>query len=134
MSKPLLAFVSLAAVLLPALALGQADLSKYKGKSRVLLVFAPSKTDPHWKVQNALLTGSAAAFRERDLVRLDILEPGKAALRARYGIKRGQFRVLLIGKDGHVASGGPNPISLNVLTAQIDRMPMRREEVKQKEM
>ena len=69
------------------------------------------------------------------MLRLDYLEHGGdkgAALRVRYGIKPGQFRVLLIGKDGHVASGGPTPIRLRELTEQIDRMPMRRREVRRR--
>ncbi len=130
MNKSLLVFLSLGAILLPALALAQSDLSRHRDRNRLLLVFAPSRADPRWQKQNTLLAGSTAAFRERNLVRLDVLETGGAALRARFRVKRGQFRVLLVGKDGHAASGGPSPISLGTLTAQIDRMPMRREEMK----
>ena len=131
MPKTVLLVFSIAAALLPMLALAQPELSQYRNKNRVLLIFAPGKTDPRWQKQNALLMGSAAAFRDRDLIRLDDLETsGKhSAARTRYGIKPGEFRVLLIGKDGHVASGGPTPISLEELTAQIDRMPMRRAEM-----
>jgi hypothetical protein len=135
MSKAVLLFLSLGAVLLPVLALAQLDLSRYQDKNRVLLIFAPSKTDPRWRKQNALLKNSAGAFRDRDLVRLDDWETGGtrgAALRTRYGVKPGHFRVLLIGKDGHIASGSPAPISISELTAQIDRMPMRREEMRRR--
>lgn len=135
MNKIFLLLFLLAAAVLPLLAFAQGDLSQYRGKNRVLLIFAPRKTDPRWQKQNALLQHSAAAFQDRDLVRRDCLEESGAsgqALRAHYGIKPGQFRVLLIGKDGHVASGGPTPIRLEELTAQIDRMPMRREEMRQR--
>ena len=67
------------------------------------------------------------------MLRLDYLEHGGnkgTALRTRYGVKPGQFRVLLIGKDGHVASGSSSPIRLHELTEQIDRMPMRRDEMR----
>ena len=133
MNKSTLFILSVGAVLVPALTLAQSDLSRYRGKNRLLLVFAPSKADPRWQAQNALLTGSAAEFKERDLVKLDYLEQGgnnSAALRGRYKIKPGQFRVLLIGKDGQVASGGPTPLKLSALTEQIDKMPMRREEMR----
>ena len=129
--------LTLAALLLPLLTLAQNDLLHYRNKSRLLLVFAPSKADPRWQKQNTLLTGNDADFKERDLLRFDYLEHGGdegASLRTRYGVKPGEFRVLLIGKDGHVASGGPTPISLRELTAQIDRMPMRREEIKAEEL
>ena len=125
----------LAAVTLPALAQTQNELSQYHSKNRVLLIFAPGKTDPRWRKQNALLGNSSAAFQDRDLVRLDYLEIGGTpgtAIRSRYGVRPGQFRVLLIGKDGHVASGGPAPIALSELTEQIDRMPMRQEEMRRK--
>lgn len=134
MNKSLL-LLTLGAVLVPSLALAQGDLSRYRNKNRLLLVFAPSTADSRWQKQNALLANSAAAFRERDLLRFDYLEAGGtrgSALRTRYGVKAGQFRVLLIGKDGHVASGGPTPISLSDLNAQVDRMPMRREEMRER--
>ena len=127
--------LSLGAFLLPSLTQAQGELSQYRSKNRVLLIFAPSKSDLRWQKQNALLQNSAEAFRDRDLVRLDDLETdgtrGKA-LRSRYGVKPGQFRVLLIGKDGHVASAGPTPIALSEVTGQIDRMPMRREEMRRR--
>ena len=136
MNKSTLLILSLGAVLAPALTLAQSDLSQYRNKNRLLLVFAPSKADPRWQAQNSLLAGSAAAFKERYLRRFDYLEHGGdkgAALRTRYGVKSGQFRVLLIGKDGYVASGSPTPMSLPALTQQIDRMPMRREEMRRAE-
>ncbi len=136
MNKFTLLILSLGAVLAPALTLAQSDLSQYRNKSRLLLVFAPSKADPRWQTQNTLLAGSASDFHERDLLRFDYLEHGGkegAALRLRYGVRPGQFRALLIGKDGHVASGSSAPLSLNKLTAQIDRMPMRREEMRRPE-
>ncbi len=133
MTKPALLAASLAAALLPSL--GQGNLPRYQGKNRLLLVFAPSKSDPRWQKQNALLQNSAEAFRNRDLVRLDYLEtsgPNSTAVRAHYGIKQGLFRVLLIGKDGHVASGSPTPITVGEITQQIDRMPMRRDEMRRR--
>ena len=133
MNKILFFSFTLAALLLPLLTLAQNDLTKYRNNNRLLLVFAPSKGDPRWQKQNLLLAGSAAEFQERDLLRFDYLEKSGhagAALRTRYGVKPGQFRVLLLGKDGHVASSGPTPLSLQTLTEQIDRMPMRREEMR----
>ncbi len=136
MNKLALFLLSLGAVLVPAFTLAQGDLSQCRDKNRLLLVFAPSKTDPRWQAQNTLLARSATDFKERDLLRFDYLEHGGdkgAALRTHYGVKPGQFRVLLIGKDGHVASGGLTPFSLHELTEQIDRMPMRREEMRRAE-
>ena len=133
MNKLILPLLTLAALAMSALTFAQSDLSHYRGKNRLLLVFAPSRADPRWQKQNTLLARSAESFQERDLLRFDYLEkngePG-AVLRTRYGVKSGQFRVLLIGKDGHVASEEAAPVSLHTLTEQIDRMPMRREEMR----
>lgn len=110
----------------------QEDLIRLQGKNRLLLVFAPSKAHPGWARQDALLAGSRAQFTDRDLLRFDFFERGghRDKLRARYGIRPGSFRVLLIGKDGHVAFEGLRPVSLRDLTSRIDQMPMRREEMR----
>ena len=134
MNKLPLLLLPLAAALLPIHATAQNDLSQYRGRNRLLLIFAPSASDPRWRRQNALLADSRAQFTDRDLLRFDFLEHGRRGeeARARYGVKPGQFRVLLIGKDGHVASGGPTPISLADLSRQIDRMPMRQAEMRRR--
>ena len=120
---------------LPSVAQPGTDLGRYRDKNRVLLIFAPNARDPRWQRQAALFRRSGAQFTDRDLVRVDIFASGPKAdlaLRTKYHVLPGQFRVLLIGKDGHVAFGGPTPISLQTLTSAIDRMPMRREEMRQK--
>ena len=122
---------------LPLSAAAQGDLSRYRDKNRLLLVFAPSQADPRWRRQDALLTKSRAQFADRELLRFDFFERGGwrgagADLRARYHIRPGGFRVLLIGKDGHVAFGGPGPVPLGELTDRIDRMPMRRDEMRRR--
>lgn len=78
-------------------------------------------------------------MRERDLLTFVVLpssaeEDGKpsglepALLRRRYGVRAGDFRVLLIGKDGGVKREARAPVSLESLFGQIDAMPMRRKE------
>ena len=137
MNKIIFPLFTLAALALPLLTLAQPDLSQYRHKNRLLLIFAPSRTDPRWQKQNTLLTGSAEGFQERGLLRFDYLEKGGepgTVLRTRYGVKPGHFRALLIGKDGHVASEEAAPVSQHTLFEQIDRMPMRREEMRREGM
>ncbi len=104
-----------------------------QARPRRLLVFAPSRSDARFQKQNALLAHSKAAFSDRDLVRADIIgtDKGAASLRARYNV-RGSFRVLLIGRDGHIAYGGPSPVTLKSITSRIDAMPMRRDEMRRR--
>lgn len=134
-------------VALPLSVGAQGDLARYHDKNRLLLVFAPSASDPRWAWQDALLAGSRAQFTDRDLLRFDPFEYGQsrggrmslgrreaANLRARYRVRPGSFRVLLLGKDGHVAFGTPTPVALSGLTGRIDRMPMWRDEMRRDEM
>ena len=147
------ALFTLSLLLLAVLSLlpeAKADLSRYQDKYRVLLIFAPSASDPRWRRQDALLAGSRAQFADRELLRFDIFERSTkqsmgtplpmdgpstsghegSGLRARYRVRPGSFRVLLIGKDGHVAFDGARPVYLRGLTERIDRMPMRRDEMR----
>ena len=133
LNGPLVSAVLVAS--LPLVAQAGPDLAQYRDKNRVLLIFAPSARDPRWQRQAALLRRSEAEFTDRELLRFDVFASGPKAdpaLRARFHVKAGQFRVLLIGKDGHVAYGGPTPVPLAALTETIDRMPMRREEMRRK--
>ncbi len=54
------------------------------------------------------------------------------ALRTRYAIKSGEFRALLVGKDGGVKLSSPTPLSSGTLFLTIDAMPMRRDEIRQR--
>ena len=146
MRRILLPIFLLLLAALPLCARTPRDLARYHNQNRLLLVFAPSASDTRWARQDALLTRSRAQFSDRDLLRFDIFEHSEnrgagmplspraaSGLRARYRIKAGIFRVLLIGKDGHAAFGSPAPVSLRGLTERIDRMPMRRDEMRRGE-
>lgn len=103
-------------------------------RPRRLLVFAPSRDDARFRRQDALLARAQAAFRDRDLVRTDVIGggPDAARLRARYRVRPGGFRVVLVGRDGHVAYAGPSPVPPGEITGRIDAMPMRRQEMRQR--
>jgi Domain of unknown function (DUF4174) len=54
------------------------------------------------------------------------------AVRTLYRASEGAFRVLLIGKDGGIKLDNAQPITASDLTAEIDRMPMRRDEMRRR--
>jgi uncharacterized protein DUF4174 len=111
------------------IASAETDLAGFKWKNRVLVVLAPSENDIQLKEQRAIDTAAAAGFSERDLI--EVAEIGaEGPLHRRFGIKVGDFQVLLIGKDGHCAQQWPKPVSSEVLYSAIDSMPMRREEMR----
>lgn len=114
--------------------MAQGDLARYRDKNRLLLVFAPSASDLRWAHQDALLAASKAPLADRELLRFNVFERGAeaAGLRARYHVHPGSFRVQLIGKEGHAASSDSEPVALADLTGRIDRMPMRRDEMRRR--
>jgi hypothetical protein len=108
-------------------------------RHRVVLLFAPSADDPLLRAAREELARAACEARERDIVVVEAVagEPlridGKPAgdageLRGRYGIPNERFAALLIGKDGGVKRRDDSAPDLAGLFAQIDAMPMRRQE------
>ncbi len=122
----------LAASGVAAAAPGSADLDRYRWKSRVVVVVAPEPGDPRLAEQRAILEEAGRGMRERDLVL--VAEAGwtaaAAALRRRFGIAADAFRAILLGKDGGAKLSEARPIGLDRLFGEIDRMPMRREEMR----
>lgn len=119
------------------------DLAHYRNTNRLLFIFAPSANDSRYTVQKNNFGGKADGFKERDLIRFDVFENGEsrhgsstlsaseaAALRHRFDIVKGQFKVLLVGKDGHTAYSASRAISASQLFGLIDAMPMRKEEMR----
>ncbi len=83
-------------------------------------------------------------MKERDLLRIALFpssatvdgQPDKrfvpAELRRRYGVGEGQFRVLLVGKDGGVKRVDKGPVAMRDIFALIDTMPMRQAEMRRR--
>lgn len=122
-------------------------LAPYRGRNQVLLVFAPSRQNARYQEQSDMLADKTAGLNERDLILIYALADGKGrrvgtrlfgggdekALRQRYGVGPQQFRVVLVGKDGHEAYSSREPLSSTRLFGLIDAMPMRREEMRRQQ-
>jgi hypothetical protein len=116
----------------------------YQWKKRALVVFSPSAGDARLARQKTIVGGNRTAFLDRDVVVVyvvggDVMHdlgppPGMSAsaLRSLYRASEGAFRVLLVGKDGGVKIDSPVPPAAADLFAEIDRMPMRRDEMKKR--
>ncbi len=95
-----------------------------------LVVVVGQPSDPRAMQQHASLEQDAAALRERDVVVQDIT-PEAARQRPELGVRPGVgFEVLLVGKDGGVKLRRDTPVAASEITALIDTMPMRQEEIK----
>jgi hypothetical protein len=79
------------------------------------------------------LQNHGAAFRDRDLLTLDSFEDGPTGEVARreFGIGRGDFAVVLVGKDGGEKLRSTEPLRSRDLLDRIDAMPMRRREMRE---
>lgn len=117
----------------------------YKDRHRLLIVFAPDAENAAFREQIADIEAHSRDFAERDLVLFTVLEKGiskagtkslssaeKEFLRERFGVIPGQFRVLLIGKDGGAKRTDMHPVSMQTLNGVIDAMPMRRDEMRKR--
>ncbi|MGU3495206.1 DUF4174 domain-containing protein [Xanthobacteraceae bacterium A53D] len=108
-----------------------ASLDDLRWKARPLVLFAPSAEDPQLRDQLARLAPALAQVNDRDMVVLTIVTPDDP-LRQRLRVPRDGFRMILLGKDGHVAERWSRPQDASAIFGLIDRMPMRRDEIRKK--
>jgi len=117
-------------------------LKEFLWSERVLLVFAPGRSDNNFLQQRKMVQSNGAGFIDRDMVIIEIVGdrvftqkyPLKfrylaSSYRANFGVSEREFRTFLVGKDGHIkykSSLASDPCHLFDL---IDSMPMRRREI-----
>ena len=136
-SAAILAGSLMAACVIPAHAM-----SGYKWKNRPLVVFAPDAASAKLAQQRSIVAARRGGFAERHMVIVYVVGdsvstdlgggPGMSAsqLRGRFGVGKGSFRALLVGKDGGVKLSSAGPLSSATLFGTIDAMPMRRDEMR----
>ncbi len=109
-------------------------LASYRGRNRVLLVFARSGRDATFVSQRQLWERGRAGFAERDLVTLPVLATARRStpLAGKYGVFPDRFTVVLVGKDGNEAFRSERPVTPEDLFSRIDAMPMRRVETRER--
>lgn len=113
-------------------------LREYRWKKRVLLLAAPTAEQTDFKTQRALLNADKAGMAVRDFVVLEVFYNQLSAADQRFLLKKTgavppQFTAVLIGKDGGVKQQSRRPITPAALFGTVDKMPMRREEMRKKQ-
>lgn len=94
----------------------------------VLVVGRPN--DPRVTQQHAALEHDAAALRERDVTVQDLTPEAARQERPELEVALlATFEVILVGKDGEVKMRYEEPVAASELTALIDTMPMRQNEM-----
>ncbi|MGI4877724.1 MAG: DUF4174 domain-containing protein [Janthinobacterium lividum] len=112
---------------------GAATIAAMRDQRRVVIVAAPSATDPQLAAQRRALAGWRQGALDRDISVVEVVgnsvsgaDDTAGAIERRYALPAGRFAVVLIGKDGHVAMRSATPLSAATLEGTIDAMPMRR--------
>jgi hypothetical protein len=108
-----------------------------RGQKRILLVGAPTASQPELQQQKKLLATAGPQLKERDFVVLQLLYDQLAPADRQYWTQElkqslTSFSVVLIGKDGGVKLNQMQPLAAADLFGTVDKMPMRKQEARQK--
>jgi hypothetical protein len=121
-----------------------APLDAYQWSNRPLVVFAPQTNHPGYARILRLIREESAAIEDRDMVVLRVVanagfvngEPLPAAdvrtLRERFKVRSDEFVMVLVGKDGGVKGRYYDPQELYAVFRDIDGMPMRQREMRER--
>ncbi|MEE4118955.1 MAG: DUF4174 domain-containing protein [Paracoccaceae bacterium] len=107
------------------------SLDDFKWTNRPIVVFADSAADPRFAEQMQLLTARPFDLIERDVVVITDTDPD-ARSDVRQRLRPRGFQVTLIGKDGEVELRKPSPWSSRELSRSIDKMPLRQQEIRER--
>jgi len=108
------------------------SLSDFLWQARPVVVFANTPADPAFAEQMAALAARWPDLAERDVVIVTDTDPADASALRRKLRPRG-FSLVLIDKDGTVALRKPFPWDGREIMRAIDKMPIRREEIRRKD-
>lgn len=124
------------------------DLTQYQWQNRLLLVLCEHKENKLYQQQIAMLLNQETALKDRKLKIFTTIKTCEStqpsennnheiwqnipSLLQKYSKSTDGFEVLLIGLDGGIKIRQTQLISMKQLCGIIDRMPMRRAELKRK--
>jgi hypothetical protein len=109
----------------------ETDLNQFIWKKRPIVVFANSDADPRYTEQIELLLAKLHDLEERDVVVLTDTDPS-AKSQLRLKLRPRGFMLAIIGKDGGVKLRKPFPWDVREITRSIDKMPLRKRELREK--
>ena len=99
--------------------------------ARPVVVFADSPNQPQFIEQLNLLLGDLSALDIRDVIIITDTDPAAGSDARRILRPRG-FSLVLVDKDGRVNFRKPDPWSVREITRQIDKMPLRLQEIRER--
>jgi hypothetical protein len=96
--------------------------------TRPVVVFADSPNDPNFIRQMELLSTALLALQERDVLVVTDTNP-EARSEWRQKLRPRGFSLVILDKDLKPVIRKPNPWTVREITAAIDKLPLRRQEV-----
>jgi hypothetical protein len=110
----------------------ETTLENFAWTHRPIIVFSNSPDDINFKRQVNMLRSNIEELEERNVVVLLDSDPTVESTLRKTLRPRG-FALILIGKDGQIKLRKPFPWDVRALSRTIDKMPMRRQEMKANE-
>jgi hypothetical protein len=120
------------------------NISDYRWENRLLLIFSLDKEQAEYVEFMSRLRDEWRGVAERDLKIISVFRNSKSVIdekklaessseviKGRYNSNNLDFRIVLIGKDGGSKMVRDEIITVGELFRVIDRMPMRRQEMRQ---
>ena len=105
------------------------DLEAFKWVARPVVVFADTPNDPRFLDQLAMIEARPDMLAERDVVVVTDTDPAaRSAVRER--LRPRGFALVIIDKDGTVNLRKPSPWAVREISHAIDKLPLRREEMR----
>ena len=119
------------------------DLEEFRWKSRLIVLTASSPEDQIFVEQKTLLASQEEGILERDLRIIEVFQNGQgkidqeqlspesvSRLLKSLKVRKEEFRIFLIGKDGTVKLHSDKPVTAAEIFSLIDSMPMRQREMR----
>ena len=75
---------------------------------------------------------TVTAQPQAELPNTELSRSEASAARSRFKVNADSFRVVLIGKDGSQKHSSKTPVAFDKLSALVDSMPMRKQEIRQR--
>ncbi len=95
---------------------------------RPVVVFADSPNDPNFILQMELLARAYPDLEERDVILVTDTDPA-ADSEWRHKLRPRGFSLVIMDKDLRPVIRKPNPWTVREITAAIDKLPLRRQEM-----
>ena len=121
------------------------DLTQFQWKNRLLFLFAPDGSHPLFKNLQSQIVAQKAEVEDRDLVVFEVLAQSPSrmntasldrqqadSIRDHFAVPQDTFRLILVGKDGGIKLKRDVQVDLKEVFGLIDSMPMRQNEMRQK--